>query len=55
MATEYKRLDNPNSPIPNCRLLINDKKNLFIAEKKSSKFIKEKKINKDQVIDTKKF
>ena len=30
--------DNPTSPIPNCRLLLDDKKNIFlIAEKKKLK------------------
>ena len=49
--------DNPNSPIPNCHLLLDDKKNIFIiAEKqKTSKLIKEKKIKKNQVIEPKKF
>ena len=47
--------DNPNSPMPNCRLLINDKKKfyLIVNKKKVSKLIKEKKINKKQVIESK--
>ena len=49
--------DNPNSPIPNCRLLINDKKKIYLIadNKKTSKLIKEKKISKKQVIEPKKF
>ena len=45
--------DNPNSPIPNCRLLINNKNRFFlIAErKKLKKLIKEKKIIKKQIIE----
>ena len=45
--------DNPNSPIPNCRLLINNKNRFFlIAEKKNlKKLIKEKKIIKKQIIE----
>jgi len=49
--------DNPNSPIPNSRLLIDNKKKLFLIAEKSNtkKIIQEKKINKDQVIDIKDF
>ena len=49
--------DNPNSPIPNCRLLINNKNRFFlIAEKKKlKKLIKEKKIIKKQIIEPKNF
>jgi len=49
--------DNPNSPIPNCRLLIDKNKKFFLlVEKKVSiKIVKEKKFRKDQVIDPKKF
>ena len=45
--------DNPNSPIPNCRLLINNKNRFFlIAErKKLKKLIQEKKITKKQIIE----
>ena len=45
--------DNPNSPIPNCRLLINNKNRFFlIAEKKKlKKLIKEKKIIKKQITE----
>ena len=44
--------DNPNSPIPNCRLIIGKNKELFfIAEKKVAlKIIKEKKIRKEDLI-----
>ena len=49
--------DNPNSPVPNCRLLINEKKKIyFISEiKKIKKLIKEKKIKKNQIINPEKF
>ena len=49
--------DNPTSPIPNCRLLLDDRKNIFlIAEKKKvKKLIKEKKILKQQIIEPKNF
>ena len=49
--------DNPNSPIPNCHLLLDDKKKIFIiAEKqKTLKLIKEKKIKKNHVIEPKNF
>ena len=45
--------DNPNSPIPNARLIINKNKKLFLITKKNNtkKIIKEKKINKNQVIE----
>ena len=47
--------DNPNSPIPNCRLLINDKDKIyFISEFKNlKKLLKEKKIKKQQIIEPK--
>ena len=49
--------DNPYSPIPNCRLLINDVGNihLIVEMKKVRKIIKEKKIKKEQVIEPKNF
>ena len=49
--------DNPYSPIPNCRLLINDegKVYLIVEIKKVKKIIKEKKIKKKQVIEPKNF
>ena len=48
--------DNPNSPIPNCHLLLTkDKKFFFICEKKKLlKLIKEKKVAHNQVINPEK-
>ena len=45
--------DNPNSPIPNCRLLINNKGNYYIIceKKKLSELIKNKIIKKTQIIE----
>ena len=45
--------DNPNSPIPNARLIIDKNKELFLITKKNNtlKIIKEKKITKNQVVD----
>ena len=47
--------DNPNSPIPNARLIIDKNKKLFLFTQKNNaqKIIKEKKINRNQVIDIK--
>ena len=47
--------DNPNSPIPNCRLFLTKKKNFFLISERSKvkRLIKEKKINKNQIIDPK--
>jgi len=49
--------DNPNSPMPNCRLLINDNKKIYLISKLKNlkKLIKEKKIKKDQVIEPQNF
>ena len=49
--------DNPNSPIPNCQLIISDKKKIFLISelRKVKKLIKEKKINKQQIIEPKNF
>ena len=49
--------DNPNSPIPNARLIIDKNKKLFLITKKDNakQIVKEKKINKNQVIDNKNF
>ena len=49
--------DNPNSPIPNSRLIIDKNKNFYLITKKhnTKKIIKEKKINANQIIDTKNF
>ena len=47
--------DNPNSPIPNCRLIIGKEKEIFlITEKeKASKIIRQKKLSKNQIINPK--
>ena len=47
--------DNPNSPIPNCRLLLTKKKGFYLITERSKvkRLIKEKKINKNQIIDPK--
>ncbi len=47
--------DNPNSPIPNCRLLLTKKKEFFLISKRSKakRLIKEKKVNNNQIIDLK--
>ena len=44
--------DNPNSPIPNCRLIISKSKKIYLISKiiKVKRIIKEKKINLDQII-----
>ena len=49
--------DNPNSPIPNSRLIIDRNKKLFLLAKKDNtkKIIKEGKIKKSQVIDIENF
>jgi Xaa-Pro aminopeptidase len=49
--------DNPNSPIPNCRLIIGKNKELFFISEKLKTFnlVKERKINKQQIIEPKKF
>ncbi len=49
--------DNPNSPIPNCHLIINNKKSFYLISSKDkvSKLINEKKIKSDQVIAPKNF
>ena len=47
--------DNPNSPIPNSRLIIDKNKRLFLIAKKDNtkKITKQKKINTNNVIDAK--
>ena len=47
--------DNPNSPIPNARLIIDKNRKLFLITRKNNakKIIKEKKININQTIDIK--
>ena len=49
--------DNPNSPMPNCYLLINNQNKIYLISKKNkaSKLIREKKINSSQIIDPKDF
>ena len=49
--------DNPNSPIPNCRLIIGKNKELFLItqKEKASKIIKDRKLSKKQIINPKKF
>ena len=49
--------DNPTSPIPNCHLLVDVSKNIYIIteRKKAQKLIKEKKINSNKVIEPEKF
>ena len=49
--------DNPNSPIPNCHLIINNKNSFYLIAHKNklSKLISEKKIKSDQAIEPKNF
>ena len=49
--------DNPNSPIPNCRLLIDKRKNIFLIaeEKVTSQIVKERKIQRDKIINPQRF
>ena len=49
--------DNPNSPVPNCQLIINNKNNFYLIsyKNKASKLINEKKIKTNQVIEPKNF
>ena len=49
--------DNPNSPIPNCRLIIGKKKELFliVQKDKASKIIREGKLSKKQIVNPAKF
>ncbi len=49
--------DNPNSPIPNCHLIIDNKKKIYLIAKKekAKKLIKEKKLSNNQIIDPKNF
>ncbi len=49
--------DNPHSPIPNCNLLLDDKKNIyFIANKnKTKKILKDKKVKPHLIIEPKGF
>jgi Xaa-Pro aminopeptidase len=49
--------DNPNSPIPNARLIIHKSKKIYLITEKTKAFniIKEKKIKNNQVINNKEF
>ena len=49
--------DNPNSPIPNCHLIIDNKKKIYLIAKKekAKKLIKEKRLSNNQIIDPKNF
>ena len=49
--------DNPNSPIPNARLIIHKNKKIYLITEKTKAFniIKEKKIKNNQVINNKEF
>ncbi len=49
--------DNPNSPIPNCQLIMDNKKSFYLisSRDKVSKLINEKKIKSDQVVEPKNF
>ena len=56
-ALNIRGYDNPNSPVPNSRLIIGQNKKIYlIAEKKKvSKIISNGKINKKQIVNPKKF
>ncbi len=49
--------DNPNSPIPNSRMIVDDKKKIYLIadSNKTKKIINDKKIKKNQVIEPKNF
>ena len=49
--------DNPNSPIPNCRLIIEQSKEIFLIVKKEKarKIISDRKLSKKQIINPEKF
>jgi len=49
--------DNPNSPIPNCHLLLDSKKKFYLVteKRKAKNLIKEKKIKPSQIIDPNNF
>ena len=49
--------DSPNSPIPNCHLLLDNKKNLYLItnKRKAKNLIKEKKIKPSEIIDPNNF
>jgi len=56
-ALNIRGSDNPNSPMPNCRLLIGKNKELFLITQKEkvSKIIKDRKLSKKQIINPEKF
>jgi len=56
-ALNIRGSDNPNSPIPNCRLIIGKNKELFLItqKEKALKIIKDKKLSKKQIINPEKF
>ena len=56
-ALNIRGSDNPNSPIPNCRLIVGKKKEMFLItqKEKASKIIKDKKLSKKQIINPNKF
>ena len=49
--------DNPNSPVPNCNLLLDDKKNIYLVanKNKAKKILKDGKIKSNFIIEPKKF
>ena len=56
-ALNIRGSDNPNSPIPNCRLIIGKNKELFLITQKEKvlKIIKDKKLSKKQIVNPEKF
>ena len=56
-ALNIRGADNPNSPVPNCRLIIGKDKNLFLITQKEKvlKIIKDKKLSQKQIINPSKF
>ena len=56
-ALNIRGSDNPNSPIPNCRLIIGKNKELFLItqKEKTLKIIKDKKLSKKQIVNPKNF
>jgi len=49
--------DNPNSPIPNCHLFLDNRKNFFLISDKSKnyKLIKDKKVKSSQIVEPNNF
>ena len=56
-ALNIRGSDNPNSPMPNCRLIIGKDKSLFLITQKEKvlKIIKDKKLSQKQIINPQKF